>query len=53
MFSELVVNMVTERLNFGVGSALAMTLLLVTLLLLWIGSRFVRISQALGYEEER
>ena len=53
MFSELVVNMVTERLNFGVGSALAMTLLLVTLLLLWIGSRFVRIPQALGYEEER
>jgi putative spermidine/putrescine transport system permease protein len=53
MFSELVVNMVTERLRFGVGSALAMTLLFVTLVLLWIGSRFVRIPEALGYQEER
>ncbi len=48
MFSELIVNMVSERLRFGVGSALAMTLLAVTLLLLGIGSRFVRLSDALG-----
>jgi ABC-type spermidine/putrescine transport system permease subunit I len=53
MFSELVVNMVSERLEFGVGSALAMTLLAVTLVLLWIGSRFVRVSEALGYREDR
>jgi putative spermidine/putrescine transport system permease protein len=52
MFSELVVNMVSERLQFGTGSALAMTLLAVTLLLLSIGSRFVRISDALGYRQE-
>jgi putative spermidine/putrescine transport system permease protein len=49
MFSELIVNMVSERLRFGVGSALAMTLLAVTLLLLWIGSRFVRLGDAIGY----
>ncbi len=48
MFSELIVNMVSERLRFGVGSALAMTLLAVTLLLLGIGSRFVRLGDALG-----
>jgi putative spermidine/putrescine transport system permease protein len=53
MFSELVVNMVSERLDFGVGSALAMTLLAVTLVLLWVGSRFVRVSEALGYREDR
>ncbi len=53
MFSELVVNMVSERLEFGTGSALAMTLLAVTLVMLLIGSRFVRISKVLGYQEER
>ena len=53
MFSELVVNMVSERLEFGVGSALAITLLAVTLVLLWVGSRFVRVSEALGYREDR
>jgi putative spermidine/putrescine transport system permease protein len=53
MFSELVVNMVSERLEFGVGSALAMTLLAVTLVLLWVGSRFVRVSEALGYRDDR
>jgi ABC-type spermidine/putrescine transport system permease subunit I len=53
MFSELVVNMVSERLQFGVGSALAMTLLAVTLVLLWVGSRFVPVSEALGYQEDR
>jgi putative spermidine/putrescine transport system permease protein len=53
MFSELVVNMVSERLQFGTGSALAMTLLVVTLIMLLIGSRFVRFSEALGYQEER
>jgi len=53
MFSELVVNMVSQRLQFGTGSALAMTLLLVTLVLLGIGSRFVKIGQTLGYEADR
>lgn len=53
MFSELVVNMVSQRLQFGIGSALAVTLLAVTLVLLGIGSRFVRIPEALGYQEER
>lgn len=53
MFSELIVNMVSERLRFGVGSALAMTLLAVTLVLLAIGSRFVRLGDALGGMESR
>lgn len=52
MFSELVVNMVSERLRFGTGSALAVTLLAVTLVLLGVGSRFVRIGRVLGYEDE-
>jgi ABC-type spermidine/putrescine transport system permease subunit I len=49
MFSELIVTEVTALLKFGVGSAMAMVLLGVTLLLLWLGSRIVRLDDLLGY----
>ena len=42
----------SEQLRFGVGSALAMVLLVVTLGLLWVASRFVRIGEALGGDDE-
>jgi putative spermidine/putrescine transport system permease protein len=41
MFSELIVSQVSQQLNFGVGAALGMVLLAVTLVILWIGSRLV------------
>lgn len=48
MLSELIVNKVSQQLDFGVGSALAMVLLVVTLVLLWAASRFVRLRDAFG-----
>jgi putative spermidine/putrescine transport system permease protein len=50
MFSELIVTEVTLLLKFGVGSAMAMVLLGITLGLLWLGSRAVRIDQMIGYD---
>jgi putative spermidine/putrescine transport system permease protein len=50
MFSELIVTEVTLLLKFGVGSAMAMVLLAITLLLLWLGSRVVRLDQIVGYD---
>lgn len=44
MYSELVVIQVSELLNFGAGSALAIVLLLVTVGLLWLGNRVVRLD---------
>ncbi len=52
MLSELIVAQVSEQLRFGVGSALAMVLLVVTLGLLWIASRFVRVGEATGSDDE-
>jgi putative spermidine/putrescine transport system permease protein len=48
MLSELIVNQVSQQLDFGVGAALAMVLLVLTLGLLWAASRQVRIGEALG-----
>lgn len=49
MFSELIVTQVSALYRFGVGSALGMTLLVITLVALWVGTRFVRIEHAIGY----
>lgn len=49
MFSELIVTQVNALLRFGVGAALGMTLLVITLVVLGVGTRFVRIEQAIGY----
>lgn len=50
MFSELIVTEVTLLLKFGVGSALGVVLLLITLGLLWLGSRVVKLDQVIGYD---
>lgn len=50
MFSELVAIQFQQVLDFGRGSALSVVLLGVTLVLLGIGTRIVRIGRALGYE---
>ncbi|WGW11664.1 ABC transporter permease [Saxibacter everestensis] len=42
MLSELVVNQVEQQIEFGTGSAIGMVLLLVTLIVLFIGTRVVR-----------
>ena len=52
MFSVLVSDMVSHQLKFGVGSALGIVLLVVTLGILWIGTRFVRLGAVLGYSTE-
>lgn len=52
MFSELVVIQVSELLNFGLGSALAVVLLIVTVLLLWLGTRVVNLDKVLGQDGE-
>lgn len=44
MFSELIVLQVNQLLRFGVGSALAVILLATTLVLVWIGTRFVNVA---------
>jgi ABC-type spermidine/putrescine transport system permease subunit I len=49
MFSELIVTEITLLLKFGVGSAMGIVLLAITLLLLWLGSRVVKLDQVLGY----
>jgi ABC-type spermidine/putrescine transport system permease subunit I len=50
MYSVLVVDMVNRQLQFGVGSAMAVVLLLVTLALVWVGTRVVRLGDVLGVE---
>lgn len=50
MYSVLVVDMVSRQLEFGKGSAMGVVLLLVTLSLLWIGTRVVRLGDVLGYD---
>jgi putative spermidine/putrescine transport system permease protein len=50
MYSVLVVDMVNRQLKFGVGSAMAVVLLLVTLVLVWVGTRVVRLGDVLGVE---
>ncbi len=52
MISELIVDQVNEQLQFGIGSAIAMVLLGVTLVVLWAGTRFVRFQDVMGQWEE-
>ena len=53
MFAELIVGKVYDELEFGVGSALAIVLVMVALVAIGIGSRFFRISEAVGQENAR
>ncbi len=50
MYSVLVVDMVSRQLEFGVGSAMGVVLLVVTLVLLWVGTRVVRLRDVFGVE---
>jgi putative spermidine/putrescine transport system permease protein len=49
MLSELVVVQVSELGRFGFGSALAMVLMLLTLLIIAVAGRWVRLGDALGF----
>lgn len=53
MFSVLVAHVIQHQCKFGLGSALGVILLIVTLLLLWIGARFVKIGELFGYSREQ
>jgi putative spermidine/putrescine transport system permease protein len=48
MFSELIYIQVTQLLNFGVGSALATSLLVLILVIVWLGSRRVSVRDVFG-----
>lgn len=50
MYSVLVADMVNRQLRFGVGSAMGVVLLVVTLVLVWVGTRVVRLGDVLGVE---
>jgi putative spermidine/putrescine transport system permease protein len=52
MISELIVNQVSEQLQFGIGAALAMLLLALTLVVLFLGTRFVRFGAVTGEVDE-
>jgi len=51
MLSQLIVEQTNVLFHFGVGSALAVVLLIVTFAVIWLGTRFVPWTQALGYGE--
>jgi putative spermidine/putrescine transport system permease protein len=53
MLSELIVDQVSEQRNFGVGAALGIVLLGLTVAVLLIGTRIVPLGRTLGYEDER
>jgi putative spermidine/putrescine transport system permease protein len=52
MISELIVDQVSEQLQFGIGAAIAMVLLGLTLVVLLLGTRFVRFGEVMGGVEE-
>src|SRR5436190_1861182 len=53
MFSQQIANQTNVLLDFGLASALAMVLLVVTVVLVYVGSRFAALGEALGFEERR
>jgi putative spermidine/putrescine transport system permease protein len=50
MISELIVNQVSQQLQFGIGAAIGVVLLVLTLIVLGIGSRFVRVRDVFAAE---
>jgi ABC-type spermidine/putrescine transport system permease subunit I len=52
MLSELVVQQVQELFNWGMGSAMAFILLIVTLVILAATSRIIKLGEALGEGDE-
>lgn len=53
MLGQLVVLQVNPLLQFGVASAVAIVLLVVTLVVLGLGGRLVPVGRIVGYEEDR
>jgi putative spermidine/putrescine transport system permease protein len=52
MLSQVIVTQVSQRLDWGYGAAMAMLLLVATLVVLLIAARFVRLPSVFGYEEQ-
>jgi putative spermidine/putrescine transport system permease protein len=52
LFGQLIADQITEQLNFGVASALSAILVLVTIVVLGLGSRVVPLGAALGFGGE-
>jgi putative spermidine/putrescine transport system permease protein len=53
MLSQHIVNQMSVLLDFGLASALAVVLLVATIVLIGIGSRFAALGEALGFDERR
>jgi putative spermidine/putrescine transport system permease protein len=51
MLSQLIIDEVQVQLQFGVGSAISIVLLAITLIILWLGTRFVSINMVIGSRE--
>jgi putative spermidine/putrescine transport system permease protein len=52
MLSELVVQQVQQLFNWGMGSAMAFILLIVTLIILAAASRIINLGEVLGEGDE-
>ena len=53
MLSQHIVNQTSVLLDFGLASALAVVLLVMTVALIYVGSRFASLGEALGFQERR
>ncbi|RFS84302.1 ABC transporter permease [Actinomadura spongiicola] len=51
LIGQLIVEQVTGQLNFGVGGALGVVLLVATLAVVWAGTWLVDLRSVMGYEE--
>lgn len=51
LVGQLIVEQVTGQMNFGVGGALGVVLLVATLAIIWAGTRLVDLRTVMGYEE--
>jgi putative spermidine/putrescine transport system permease protein len=49
MLSELIVNQVGTQLNFGIGAAISMVLMVLTLVALFLGTRLVKFSDLVDW----
>lgn len=51
LVGQIIVEQVNGQLEFGVGSALGLVLLALTLLAVWLGTRVVDLGTVVGYED--
>jgi putative spermidine/putrescine transport system permease protein len=52
MISQQIVNLVERQLNFGAAAALGLVLLAATLVVVILGTRFVKLGDVVGFEDE-